>query len=232
MTVSPALKKPDSLRGHVEKFLRQAIMDGRFKPGERLKERELCELLDVSRPSLREALRRLEAEKLIVTVMHRGPVVASISPSEARELYAIRALLEGYAAMEFARHAPDAMVEKLGAAVNDLHEAASSKDNAALLSAKSAVYGVILEGCGNALAREMLYGLFTRINLLRATSFSMPDRLPESLREIDQLFERIKARDAIGAQQAAHLHVLNAEKAALVVLSDQEAKSAATADDE
>ncbi|MGB7480377.1 MAG: GntR family transcriptional regulator, partial [Burkholderiaceae bacterium] len=72
------LRKPESLRSHVENFLRDAIMNGRFQPGERLRERELCELLDVSRPSLREALRRLEAEKLIKTVLHRGPVVAAI----------------------------------------------------------------------------------------------------------------------------------------------------------
>lgn len=218
---SAVLQKPDSLRSHVEKFLREAIMEGRFKAGERLVERELCEMLQVSRPPLREALRKLEAEKLIVTVMHRGPVVAAISEPEARELYAMRALLEGFAVQEFTRRADDALIAKLGEAVQGLHTAAKDGERKNLLAAKTQMYNVILEGCGNSIVRETLLSLLSRINLLRATSFSGPDRLIQSLREIDSLFERIKARDAIGAQQAAHQHIVNAEAAALAVLALQ-----------
>ena len=222
----PSLRKPDSLRSHVEKFLREAIMSGRFKPGERLVERELCEMLDVSRPSLREALRKLEAEKLIKNVLHRGPVVASMSAKEAADLYAVRALMESYAVHEFARLASDAAIEHLETAVQDLHKAAEVRDQEQLLAAKSRFYDVILDGCENELVREMLLGLLTRINLLRSTSFSRSERLPESLKEIDQMYALIKARNATGAREAAHLHILNAEKAALLVLGKQEADAA------
>lgn len=68
----------------------------------------------------------------------------------------------------------------------------------------------------------MLLGLLSRINLLRSTSFSRSDRLPESLKEIDHMYELIKARNAPAAREAAHHHVLNAEKAALLVLGQQE----------
>jgi DNA-binding GntR family transcriptional regulator len=64
------------LRHQVEHVLRQAIMLGRFAPGARLIERELCETLGVSRTSIREALRRLEAERLVCIVPHKGPIVA------------------------------------------------------------------------------------------------------------------------------------------------------------
>jgi DNA-binding GntR family transcriptional regulator len=227
--ISSPLRKPDSLRSHVENFLREAIMNGRFKPGERLIERELCEMLDVSRPSLREALRKLEAEKLIKIVLHRGPVVASISTKEASDLYAIRALMESYAVHEFARLASDAAIELLGQAVQELHAAAESRDRKQLLAAKSTFYDVILGGCGNELVKEMLLSLLSRINLLRATSFSRADRLPESLKEIDHMFELIKARNATAAREAAHHHIVNAEKAALVVLGQQEAAAASPA---
>jgi DNA-binding GntR family transcriptional regulator len=226
MSSSP-LRKPDSLRSHVENFLREAIMNGRFKPGDRLVERELCEMLDVSRPSLREALRKLEAEKLIKIVLHRGPVVASISAKEASDLYAIRALMESHAVHEFARLASAAAIEQLGQAVKDLHASAANRDRQQLLAAKSRFYEVILGGCGNDLVREMLLGLLTRINLLRSTSFSRSDRLPESLKEIDHMYELIKARNAPAAREAAHHHILNAEKAALVVLGQQEAAASA-----
>lgn len=211
----PVMSRPETLRGHVESFLREAIMNGRFAPGERLVERELCELLQVSRPPLREALRKLEAEKLVVIVPHRGPVVASLDIAEARELYALRALLEGYAASEFARLASSKQIAQLETAVKNLHKQASNPDRRTLIEAKSKIYDVLLGGSGNRLITEVLQGLLTRINLLRATSFSRPERLHESLAEIDELLQRIKERDAEGAQRLATLHIKNAESAAL-----------------
>nr|WP_198747427.1 GntR family transcriptional regulator [Pseudomonas putida]MBI6885029.1 GntR family transcriptional regulator [Pseudomonas putida] len=211
----PVMSRPETLRGHVESFLREAIMNGQFAPGERLVERELCELLQVSRPPLREALRKLEAEKLVVIVPHRGPVVASLDIAEARELYALRALLEGYAASEFARLASSKQIAQLETAVKNLHKQASNPDRRALIEAKSKIYDVLLGGSGNRLITEVLHGLLTRINLLRATSFSRPERLHESLAEIDELLQRIKERDGEGAQRLATLHIKNAESAAL-----------------
>lgn len=229
MQSSARLRKPESLRSYVENYLREAIMDGRFLPGQRLVERELCELLDVSRPSVREALRKLEAEKLITIVPHRGPMVAAITRDEARDLYAVRALMESFAVQEFARQATDEQVRQLGSAVQKLHAEAASGDRKRLLQAKAEFYDVILEGCGNALVREMLLTLLSRISLLRATSFSRQDRLPESLKEIDRMYALIGVRDADGARDAARLHIVNAEKAAMDVLDSQAAASATTA---
>lgn len=221
----PVMSRPETLRGHVESFLREAIMNGRFVPGERLIERELCEMLAVSRPPLREALRKLEAEKLVVIVPHRGPVVASLDIKEARQLYALRALLEGFAAHEFARLASDREITAMEKAVKNLHKQAANPDRRALIQAKSKIYDVMLGGCGNQLITEVLHGLLTRINLLRATSFSRPERLHESLAEIDELLERIKQRDSEGAQKMATLHIKNAENAAMEMLASAPAES-------
>jgi DNA-binding GntR family transcriptional regulator len=214
----PVMSRPDTLRGHVEGFLREAIMNGRFAPGERLVERELCEMLQVSRPPLREALRKLEAEKLIIMVPHRGPIVASLDIGEARQLYALRGLLEGFAAHEFARLASDKEITALEKAVKNLHKQAATADRRALLDAKSKIYDVLLGGCGNPLITEVLQGLLTRVNLLRATSFTRPERLQESLVEIDELLGFIKNRDPEAAQKMATLHIKNAEHAAIEVL--------------
>ena len=91
-----------NLRTQVVEKLRQALIDGHFAPGVRLTERELCELLGVSRTLVREALRQLEAEGWVENVPYRGPTVAAISAEEARELYEIRAVLEGWAAQRCA----------------------------------------------------------------------------------------------------------------------------------
>ena len=214
-------EKPSTLRSRVEDFLRTSIMQGRLKGGERLREQELCDQLNISRPTLREALRTLEAERLITIEPHRGPTVVRITEKAAKDLYALRALLEGFAAHEFARLASDADIERLRLTVLALHEHAAANEQAALLSAKREFYDVLLAGCDNDLISDMLPGLLSRINLLRATSFSSPARLPQSLSEIDFIFERIKARDAEGARDAARDHIVNAERAALDVLKQQ-----------
>ncbi len=221
MSTDIELVRPETLRHQVENVLRQAIMSGRFAPGARLIERELCETLGVSRTSVREALRKLEAEKLVRNVPHKGPVVAVMSREEAAELYALRALLEGFAAHEFARLASDAAIAQFGEAAKALRAQATAQNQSGVLEAKTALYDVLLDNCGNRLVKEILTSLYSRVNLLRATSLMHPDRLPSSLKEIDRLYKALKARNGEEAQALARQHVLNAEKAAMRMLEEQ-----------
>lgn len=210
-----------ALRDCVETYLRQANLNGQYRHGERLVEREVCELLKVSRPSVREALRKLEAEKLITTVPHRGPVVASISTTEAKEIYELRGVLEAHATAQFTKIASDAEIEELHAAILKLRAEAQLKDQRVLLENVKAVYDVILKGCGNALIRETLLSLLSRISVLRATSLSQPNRLSASLAEIDRMYELIRARQREAAGQAALEHILKAQEVALAVLPQE-----------
>jgi DNA-binding GntR family transcriptional regulator len=210
-----------TLRLRVEEKLRDAISTGRFRPGERLVERELCSLLAVSRTSVREALRQLEAEGLIVTVPHRGPVVASITVEEARQLYEVRALLEGFAGRGCALHATDAQIARLKEAVEALEVAARS-GGLPLVAAKTAFYDVLLESCGNDVVRQLLKTMHNRITLLRRTSMTQPGRLKKSLAEIRAIYQRIAARDAEGARAACITHINNAAAVALEVLAHGE----------
>jgi DNA-binding GntR family transcriptional regulator len=81
------------LRHQVLDFLRHSIISGRLTPGSRLIERELIEMMDVSRTVIREALRQLETEGLVATIANKGPVVRELSSAEAKDLYAIREVL-------------------------------------------------------------------------------------------------------------------------------------------
>ena len=83
-----------SLKKQVVESLRTAIFDRRFSPGDRLVERELCEMLDVSRTLLREALSQLEAEGVVQIIPHRGPIVAVYRAEDAKSIYEVRAALE------------------------------------------------------------------------------------------------------------------------------------------
>src|SRR5262245_22656466 len=83
-----------TLRDLTTDKLREAIMTQRFKPGQHLVERDLCEQTGVSRSSVREALRHLEAEGLVERRGNRGLFVASITADEARQIYEVRAAIE------------------------------------------------------------------------------------------------------------------------------------------
>ena len=115
-----------SLREQVAAKLRNAIAMGQFRPGERLVERELCEMTGVSRTSVREALRELEGDGLITTVPHRGPSVAVVTLDQARSIYEVRAVLEALAAKLFAENATDDDIGALRKATLDLKSAYGS----------------------------------------------------------------------------------------------------------
>src|SRR5688500_13786589 len=97
--------------------LRAAILAGVFKPGDRLVEADLCARLGVSRPSVREALRSLEAEGLVNIVPNRGPQIPVLTWQQAEEIYQVRALLEGEAAALCARRGAREHVESMRVAL-------------------------------------------------------------------------------------------------------------------
>lgn len=199
--------RPTTLRTQVEERIRSAISHGEFEPGQRLVERELCELIGVGRTSIREALRQLEAEGLVTVFPHRGPMVSELSPEEARHLYSVRALLEGYAGRMFATRRTTRDLDRLDSTYSELEAAARTQDQRALVGAKSAFYAVLLEGSGNPFLRQMLTVIHNRVNLLRATSMLQPNRVEKSLEEIRRICVAIHAGDEVEAEAACIAHI-------------------------
>src|SRR5580700_12350536 len=101
------------LRRQVLDELRQSIIAGRLRPGARLVERELIAMMGVSRTVIREALRQLESEGLVAIVPNKGPIVRTLTVEEARDIYAIRAVLEGLAARLFTEQADQTQISRL-----------------------------------------------------------------------------------------------------------------------
>jgi DNA-binding GntR family transcriptional regulator len=215
------------VRSQVISSLRDAILQGRFLPGQKLVEADLCELMGVSRPSVREALRQLEAEKLVVITPFRGPAVARIDWDEASQIYEVRALLEGQAAYLFAQRVTDADLESMEASLRTFQAAARRGDEAGRLLSTEEFYGVMLDKCGNKVIRDLLAGLHARINFLRARSMSRAGRAKQSGAEMQRIYEALHARSPKKAQQACTDHVRLACEAAKASFADPLAASAA-----
>ncbi len=182
---------------HVLEGLRGAILDHELKPGERLVERDLVEHLGVSRTTVREVLRELTAEGLVIEVPQQGAVVYAPSTDEATDLYAVRASLEELAVRRFVERAPEEKAEALRDTVTGIETAAETDDGdtRALLHAEDRFYDVLLDGAASTTVRQLLAAVQARVRLLRATSLSRPGRPREAAGELRGLVEAIAARD-------------------------------------
>lgn len=193
------------LRVQVLDGLRSAIIDGRLAPGARLTERELTEMMGVSRTVIREALRQLETEGLIANVPNKGPVVRALSLAEAKDLYTIRAVLEGLAARLFVQNAGEAELKRLAQALDVVAGAYERGDAAEVLETKNRFYDVLFEGAGSETLSSMLGTLHARIWRWRALGLSHPrrsgSRSQESVRGLRAMLAAIRKRDADAAER-------------------------------
>jgi DNA-binding GntR family transcriptional regulator len=211
-----------TLRQQVIDGLRACISDLTFKPGDRLIERELCEMLGVSRTLIREALSQLVAEGLVQIIPHKGPIVSVMTGDEARGLYEVRAVLEALAGRQFTERATDEQRVALKEAFNALaliRDMQGQEGIMLFLKQKARFYDVMLEGAGNPVLMEMLRLVHTRVMMLRATTLSQEGRLPQSYDEIATIVDAVMRHDADAAAAACKRHVEQAERLAVQVLA-------------
>jgi DNA-binding GntR family transcriptional regulator len=208
------------LRDQVLEIVRSAILDFRYKPGQRLIERELIEQIGVSRTTIREVLRELDAEGLVTTIPQKGAIVVVPTPEEAADLYDVRGSLEALAARRFVDRASPEQVVALRQAVDEFGVVVDGAgDTLALLRAKDAIYEVLLAGAGSAAIRSILGGLQARVRMLRAASLSQPGRPQRSLEEMRRFCAAVEARDADAAAEACVSHLVEAATTGLDAVS-------------
>jgi DNA-binding GntR family transcriptional regulator len=213
--LSPVKHQPAPLRNKIISALRGAIETGVLAPGTRLIEKDLCDQLDVSRTSLREALRELQADGIFEPASARGLTISTISREEAQNAYRIRSVLEALIVEQFIEKADDDAVHALARQGDALKQAYQSGVLEIIIETKRAFYDGICTGADNAIAFDIINRLVLRTSSLRRYSLSRKERQLQSIREIDRLIKAIQKRDIEGARQAALDHVKNSSRSAL-----------------
>ena len=212
----PLRQESAPLRNQIIATLRSAIETGALQPGARLIERDLCEQLNVSRTSLREALRELQALGVLSSTENRGLVVGTLTPEEASNVYSIRAVLEALVVGQFVDMADEDELDQLAVLGGALKKAYASGSVERILKAKRAFYDCICTGAQNALAFDIINRLTLRTSSLRTRSLARKERQQQSIKEIDAILAAIAARNPEAAKIAAAAHVENAAQSALV----------------
>lgn len=211
------------LREQVVAALRQAILDFQLKPGQRLVERELIEQLDVSRTTVREALRELTSEGLVTMVPQRGAIVTAPRLDDAADLYEVRAALEFLVVQRFVERATDDEVAAICETVENIATVASESDDIReILAAKDRFYAVLIAGAHSTALQQLLEGIQARVQVLRVTSLSEEGRTSQVVQELRDVVRAIAERDVAEASRLCAEHVRAAARTALSTLGQAE----------
>lgn len=199
--------------------VREAIVSGHFRPGERLVERDLCAQLDVSRTIVREVLRHLESEGLVGNLQNKGPIVAQLDLNEAKQIYEIRGALEGMAARLCAERGSPAIVTALEDALAKIRSSYGDNDLAGVLVHTTTFYKTLFTMVERTVAWGVVNLLTVRINHLRSMTIKTENRNINGPLQMARIVDAIKRGDGDGAQRAALDHVASASAIAEAVLS-------------
>jgi DNA-binding GntR family transcriptional regulator len=205
------------LRNKIMNVLRRAVESGQLEPGTRLVEKELCHQLSVSRTSLREALRQLQAEGILTALPNRGLAVVTISREDAGNIYRIRGALEPLVVEQFIENASEIELQRLVESSKALKGAYRRGDVDAIVARKRDFYDQICMGARNPIALDLLNKLTLLTSPLRRKSLARKARQVESTAEIEAIVAAIRRGDKAAARAAAEHHVLNSAHSALHV---------------
>jgi DNA-binding GntR family transcriptional regulator len=204
---------PTLVREHAARKLRDAIAAGLYKPGARLVERELCEALGVSRTSVREAMRQLQAENLIRVGPRRNISVAVLTVQDAHDIYELRELVEPIALRRFIAEADAAALQQVSDSWAMMRKIFAKREFLGLAREATRLYEHFLTHCGSPVYRDTGMQLLNRVSYLRLTAMSTPGRLESGMEEWRLIVEATLRRDADAAEAAFINHIRNARHA-------------------
>lgn len=210
-----AVKRSQSLQEQAYQLLREKILAGELAANERLIEQRLAEQLQVSRTPVREAMRQLQREGLVIADSGGGLRVARISVEDAMQLYDCRIALEQLAVVGACEHASVLQLQALESCLvvaEELVQASIAEENSTqLLEIDYRFHRLIAEGSGNRWLLTLLDQVFDKMSLLRAQTTRHNPQVLEIRSEHRQIYTAIADRNPQSATQAIRTH-LNASK--------------------
>lgn len=200
------------LRDVVFNTLRRAILTGQLKPGERLMEVHLANRLGVSRTPIREAIRKLELEGLVIMIPRRGAEVARITEKNLKDVLEVRRALDALSVELACDRISQEDIERLKGACQEFEKAARGKDAAVIAQADVALHDIIVEATGNLRLLQLVNNLSEQMYRYRFMYIQEESRHDKLVAEHREIYESIAARDRERAAKAAKIHIDNQEK--------------------
>lgn len=195
------------LRELVFEQLRNSILNGTLKPGARLMEIDLAEKLGVSRTPVREAIRKLELEGLVVMEVRKGAYVADVSVKETLDILEVRSVLEGLAASLAAKRITQEELEALYVVLEDFNQAVKDDDMQRMIESDTRFHNMIFEATRNKKLIQIVNSLQELVMRFRITYFTEYKRASEMPLEHHLIYKSISNGDPIAAQKNGQYHI-------------------------
>ncbi|MGI6678136.1 MAG: GntR family transcriptional regulator [Dehalobacterium sp.] len=206
------------LRDIVFETIREAIISGYFRPGERLMEVQLAEEMGVSRTPVREAIRKLELEGFLEIVPRKGAYVAGISLKDISDVFEIRASMESLAAGLAAQRITEDELNSLKEMLASFEASADHSDLKDIVHTDSDFHDIIYKASRNERLIPIINNLREQIQRYRATSLASPGRIKITVEEHRKMVQAISERNVDLAQNLASAHIKNARESMLLAL--------------
>lgn len=198
-----------SLSGRVFHTVRENILSGKYKCNEELKEKTIADELGVSRTPVREALRQLELEGLVTIIPNRGAFVEGISEEDIKDIYEIRARLEGLCAKWAADKITIEQISELEENIFLVDYHAGKENYTQVLELDNKFHDILYEASGSKMLKHELSAFHHYVERVRKITLSMPERVVKSNDEHKQIVEALKQHDKAEAERLATRHMLN-----------------------
>lgn len=195
------------LRDIVFQTLRNAIITGEFQPGERLMETQLAEKLGVSRTPIREAIRKLELEGLVIMVPRKGAQVAQFTEKDIQDVLEVRAALEALAAKLACKRMDDRSFLKLQLAIAEYSYAAKNKDLETMIEKDVEFHDIICNATQNDKLIQMFNNLKEQVNRYRITYIKNAEDSETVVAEHTAILQALQNRDEETASSLASKHI-------------------------
>lgn len=200
------------LREVVFESVRGAIISGMLKPGERLMEVQLAEKLGVSRTPIREAIRKLELEGLVIMIPRKGAYVADLSIKDITDVLEIRATLEGLASGLAALRITDEEIEQLNLNAIQFSDAIEADDFEGIVHADMEFHDNIFKATRNEKLLQINNNLREQVQRFRIMYINKSNKSKDLAKDHFEIAEAISKRNIAKAEKIAKIHIENAEK--------------------
>ena len=194
------IERHQTLREKILETIREAILKGDLKPGEKVAEPELAERFGISRTPIREAFRQLESEGYLTVIPRKGAVVAALSEQDVQEYYAVKSILEGYAAELAAQNLSDKELAKLESINKRLKKLADEGDVKSFYKTHHEFHDTFLKAANNSKLYDLIIQLGMKFSRLRMASLSVEGRMTISVSEHDKLLDAFRNHDGKTAE--------------------------------
>lgn len=200
------------LRDVVFKTLRKAILTGELKPGERLMEVHLAKQLGVSRTPIREAIRKLELEGLVIMLPRRGAEVAQITEKGLKDVLEVRRALDALCVELACDRITEMEKQELKQACDDFEKATGTQDATTIAEADVVLHDIIVAATGNQRLIQLVNNLSEQMYRYRFEYIKDENQHNRLVEEHRMIYESIIRQDKEKAAQAAKLHIDNQER--------------------